>query len=97
MSLLASNRATSPAGQPLRLLGGRTWWLLAGTGVLDTTAFVLTCVGMTTEQVSVVTVLCSLFGAVTVGLAWLFLRERLGRTQWIGIALIFVGIVLVSG
>jgi len=96
VALLTLAAASSPAGQELRLPDGRVWWLLAGTGCLDTTAFVSTCVGMTTEQVSVVTVLCSLFGAVTVGLAWLFLRERLSRRQWMGIALIFLGIILVS-
>ncbi|MGH9432852.1 MAG: EamA family transporter, partial [Terriglobia bacterium] len=73
-----------------------TWWLLAGTGCFDTAAFVATAIGLTTEQVSVVTVLSSLFGAVTAGLAWVFLRERLHWTQWVGIGLIFAGIVLVS-
>jgi len=96
VALLMLAGASAPARQPLRLPDARTWWLLAGTGVLDTTAFVLTSVGMTTEQVSVVTVLCSLFGAVTMGLAWIFLRERLYWSQWIGIVLIFMGIVLVS-
>ena len=40
--------------------------------------------------------LASLYGAVTVVLAWIFLREKLERNQWFGIVLIFVGIVLVS-
>jgi uncharacterized membrane protein len=46
--------------------------------------------------VSVVSVLASLYGAVTVLLAWIFLRERLEISQWFGIAMIFAGIVLVS-
>jgi uncharacterized membrane protein len=29
-------------------------------------------------------------------LSWIFLRERLERGQWLGIVLIFAGIVLVS-
>ena len=41
-------------------------------------------------------VIGSLFSAVTVFLAWIVLRERLERTQWLGIFLIFIGIVLVS-
>jgi len=41
-------------------------------------------------------VLASLYGAVTVILAWIFLREKLERSQWLGIILIFAGIVLVS-
>ena len=85
-----------PARQGIRLPRGNVWWLIAGCGVLDTTAFVSTTIGLTAEQVSVVTVLSSLFGAVTVGLAWIFLREKLHRWQWMGIALIFAGIGLVS-
>jgi uncharacterized membrane protein len=46
--------------------------------------------------VAVVTVIGSLFSAVTVFLAGIVLRERLERTQWLGIFLIFIGIVLVS-
>jgi drug/metabolite transporter (DMT)-like permease len=70
--------------------------LLAGMGVLDTGAFVLNNRGMLIEQVSVMGVLASLYGAVTVTLAAIFLRERLARWQWTGIVLIFGGIYLIS-
>jgi drug/metabolite transporter (DMT)-like permease len=70
--------------------------LLAGMGVLDTGAFVLNNRGMLIEQVSVMGVLASLYGAVTVTLAAVFLRERLARWQWAGIVLIFGGIYLIS-
>jgi drug/metabolite transporter (DMT)-like permease len=70
-------------------------WLL-GMGVLDTGAFVLNNRGMLIEQVSVMGVLASLYGAVTVTLAAVFLRERLARWQWTGIVLIFGGIYLIS-
>ena len=70
-------------------------WLL-GMGLLDTGAFVLNNRGMQLEQVSVVSVLASLYGAFTVGLAAVFLRERLARWQWLGIVAIFAGIVLIS-
>jgi drug/metabolite transporter (DMT)-like permease len=70
-------------------------WLL-GMGVLDTGAFVLNNRGMQLEQVSVVSVLASLYGAVTVILAAVFLRERLARWQWLGIVAIFAGIGLIS-
>lgn len=86
----------APARQSVKLPRGGVWWLLAGVGVLDTTAFIANNLGLKTGQVAVVTVLASLFGAVTVLLAWIFLRERLQRTQWLGIVLIFVGIVLIS-
>jgi len=51
---------------------------------------------MLREQVSVVSVLASLYGAVTVGLAALFLKENVARLQWLGIAAIFGGIALIS-
>jgi drug/metabolite transporter (DMT)-like permease len=77
------------------LPGNATGWIL-GTGVLDTGAFVLANFGMRFEQVSVVSVLTSLYGAVTVGLAATILREKISRWQWIGIVMIFGGIVAIS-
>jgi uncharacterized membrane protein len=86
----------APARQSLKLPSGSVWWLLAAVGFLDTAAFVANNAGLHTGQVSVVSVLASLYGAVTVVLAWIFLREKLERSQWFGIVLIFVGIVFVS-
>ncbi len=70
-------------------------WLL-GIGVLDTGAFVLNNRGLQLEQVSVVSVLASLYAAVTVILAAVFLREHPSRWQWCGIIAIFAGIGLIS-
>jgi drug/metabolite transporter (DMT)-like permease len=70
-------------------------WLV-GMGLLDTGAFVLNNLGMQLEQVSVVSVLASLYGAVTVLLSTVVLREKLSRWQWLGIAAIFAGIALIS-
>lgn len=75
---------------------GQAWIPVAAIGILDTTAYVLMTIGLTTDQVSVVTVLSSLFAAVTVVLAWIFLRERMRWYQWLGIGFIFAGIILVS-
>ena len=85
-----------PARQSLQLPSGSVWWMLAAVGFLDTAAFIANNAGLRTGQVSVVSVLASLYGAITVLLAWIFLRERLERSQWLGIVLIFIGIVLVS-
>jgi drug/metabolite transporter (DMT)-like permease len=95
-ALLALSLAAAPTGQTLRLPRGSVWWLLLAVGILDTAAFVANNAGLSTGQVSVVSVLASLYGAFTVLLAWIFLRERLERSQWLGIVLIFIGIVLVS-
>ena len=74
---------------------GANRWIL-GVGILDTSAYVLNNYGMKHEQVSVVSVLASLYGAVTVGLAAIFLGERVSRLQSAGIVSIFVGILLIS-
>ena len=85
-----------PVRQSIRPPRGRIWWLILLVGTLDTCAYLLANFGFTTEQVAVVSVLASLFSAVTVLLAWLFLHDKLQWSQWLGIGIIFVGIVLVK-
>jgi drug/metabolite transporter (DMT)-like permease len=87
--------AARPARASVALPAGG-WALLAGVGVLDTLAFVANNVGTTRGLVSVVSVLGSLFSAVTVLIGWVVFHERLGRIQWIGVACLLVGVVLVS-
>jgi len=81
---------------PMQRPSGKAGWQLAGIGILDTGAFVLNNRGMQLEQVAVVSVLASLYGAVTVALAAIFLKEHISRWQWAGIASIFAGIALIS-
>jgi drug/metabolite transporter (DMT)-like permease len=83
--------------KPMRLpaAAGANRWIL-GVGILDTSAYVLNNYGMQHEQVSVVSVLASLYGAVTVGLAATLLGEKISRVQWAGIVAIFAGIILIS-
>lgn len=81
---------------PLTITGKRTRAQLYSMGFLDTAAFALSNLGMRVEQVSIVAVLGSLYGAVTVALAALFLRERITLLQWSGIAGIFLGVALMS-
>ena len=95
-ALVSLSLAAAPTRQTLKLPRGKVWWLLLAVGILDTAAFVANNAGLSTGQVSVVSVLASLYGAITVLLAWIFLRERLERSQWLGVVLIFIGIVLVS-
>jgi drug/metabolite transporter (DMT)-like permease len=71
------------------------FWIF-GVGLLDTSAYIFNNFGMAREQTSVVSVLASLYGAVTVGLAAMFLKERVSRMQLAGIAAIFVGVGLIS-
>jgi len=79
---------------PLRLKNKRTSAQLYSMGFFDTSAFTLSNLGMRIEQVAIVSVLGSLYGAITVVLSALFLRERIAVLQWIGIISIFCGIIL---
>jgi drug/metabolite transporter (DMT)-like permease len=83
------------ARQPLGLPRSARWISL-GMGVGDTSAFVFSNRAMQIEQVAVISVLGSLYGAVTVALAAVVLREHVSRWQWLGIASIFSGIYLMS-
>jgi drug/metabolite transporter (DMT)-like permease len=83
------------ARQPIGL-ARNTRLLSLGMGAGDTSAFALSNRAMQIEQVAVVSVLGSLYGAVTVALAAVVLREHVSRWQWGGIAAIFSGIYLMS-
>jgi drug/metabolite transporter (DMT)-like permease len=82
--------------KPIRLPRDDTKWLVSTMGFLDTGAFIASNRSMQMEHVAVVSVLGSLYGAVTVALAAIFLRERISRWQVAGIVTIFLGIVLIS-
>jgi drug/metabolite transporter (DMT)-like permease len=83
--------ARQPIGLPRN-----TRWISLGMGFGDTAAFVFSNRAMQIEQVSVISVLGSLYGAVTVALAAVVLREHVSRWQWLGILGIFSGIYLMS-
>lgn len=64
-------------------------------GLLDISGFILFSVATTKGFLSVVAVLGSMHPVVTVAAAWFGLGERMGRIQWVGVALTFVGVALV--
>lgn len=88
--------ATDPSARPARGSWGSLAILAAGAALADTLAWLTYIFGTHTAYATVVTALASLFSAVTVLLAWRFFRERLQPHQWVGIAVILVGILIVS-
>jgi drug/metabolite transporter (DMT)-like permease len=81
---------------PIKLEKGPERKAVWGMGLLDTSAFVLSNRGMQLEQVAVVSVLGSLYGAVTFLLAAVLLPEKISRWQIFGIFTIFAGILLIG-
>jgi drug/metabolite transporter (DMT)-like permease len=65
-------------------------------GVFDVSANVLFALASTRGLLSVASVLTSLYPAVTVALAALVLRERVGRTQLAGAAAVLAGAALIA-
>jgi drug/metabolite transporter (DMT)-like permease len=88
--------ASPLARQSLRLPRGGIWWYIVGVGLFDTIGYIAYTTGQLQGHISIVTILSSLYSAVTVLLACLILREQLQRSQWAGILVIFAGIALVN-
>ncbi|MCA9894465.1 MAG: DMT family transporter [Anaerolineae bacterium] len=63
---------------------------------LDMGAFIANNVGYTVGSVTIVSVLASLYSAITVILARIFYGEYLSRLQWSAVAMILIGVVLVN-
>ena len=72
------------------------WHLVAGVAVFDSIAFAAYNLGIAGSLTAVVSILSSLFSSVTVILAFIFLRERLGKLQWAAVLVILAGVALVS-
>jgi drug/metabolite transporter (DMT)-like permease len=72
------------------------WSLLTINGVLDISGNLLFILAGQTGRMDVAAVLSSLFPGATVVLAWIFLKERLTRNQWIGIGTALIAIVLMT-
>ncbi len=80
----------------VKIKSNTTWAIIIGTGILDTVGFLSSTAGLATGQIAIVSILSSLYSAITVVLAWIFLKERLRWNQWIGILCILGGIVLAT-
>ena len=96
MAVLIVPLALMP-GQETRSVGGTWSWLkLCLLGVIDVSAFFAWYLGLRVGLVSIVTPIVTSSPAVTVILAYIFLKERVRTHQRIGILAIISGIVFLS-
>jgi uncharacterized membrane protein len=72
------------------------WLFIVMSGVLDALGNLLFSMAAHLGRLDVSAVLSSLYPAATVLLAWLFLREKLRRRQWMGVGIAFVALGLIS-
>jgi len=89
ISLIASGRSFAPPKlDSFRLVGP--------VAMLDTFGNIAYNSGVITGSIAIVSTLSGLFSAVTIGFAWLWLKERLARHQLIGVLAILSGVILIG-
>lgn len=72
------------------------WPMIFTNGILDIGGNFFFIIAGQTGRLDVTAVLSGLFPGATVLLAWIFLRERLTRNQWIGILSALTAIILMT-
>jgi len=90
--LIGFATSTRQAWMPQR----RYWPIIALSGILDTGGNGLYVLSGQVGRMDVAAVLSSLYPGATVLLAWIILKEKMGRMQWIGFICALFAIVLIA-
>jgi drug/metabolite transporter (DMT)-like permease len=70
------------------------WTVAFLNGMLDVSGNFFYILALRTGRLDISAILGSLYPGSTVILAWIFLKERISRSQWIGIAAVLLAIIL---
>ena len=76
--------------------GARAWAIVVLAGVLDVTGLIVFAIGLEQAETWLVGLVSSFGPAVTILIAVVFLGERLRRVQWLGVAGVGLGLVLIA-
>jgi len=74
----------------------RSWAIVVLAAVLDVTGLIVFAIGLEQAETWLVGLVSSFGPAFTILIAVLFLGERLGRIQWLGLAGVALGMVLIA-
>jgi uncharacterized membrane protein len=89
--VLVASVLRQPMAPPIR-----QWYFLLFISVFDVAGNIFFLLANQAGRLDVAAVLASLYPGATVLLAWIFLKEHISRSQWFGVLLAMVAIVLIT-